>query len=364
MSLEKAMSVNDQISEEAAQWLVELRSGDLDPAASRDFDAWLRASPEHIRAFIEMAALWQESGAIDAQRRLDVEALIARAQSERHLAELPRPAGAAATAASSPVHPLANASAGAAQGHREERRSRRAGWAVAASLLLAAVATALILRSAHPSPPTYTTGVGARRSIVLPDGSKVLLDSKSRLRVAYTAAARSVELLQGQALFDVVKDPRRPFLVRAGHALVRDVGTVFDVNRLGAGTVVTVVEGRVAIPTSSQPIFLSAGEQLAVAIGHFSPQPIHVDINSETAWTHGEVVLESATLAEVAQMFDRYSARRLIAQDLGKKPLRLSGVFSTNPEFLLQYLRARPDIAVTETASEIEIVRGAPGERP
>lgn len=88
-------------------------------------------------------------------------------------------------------------------------------------------------------------------------------------------------------------------------------------------------------------------------VGHASPRPRRVDVGSETAWTHGEVVLESATLAEVVQVFNRYSARELVAEDLGN----LSGVFSTDPDFLIRYLRGRPDVVVTETDSATHIVR-------
>lgn len=342
--------INDQISEEAAQWLVEFRSGDIDPAGRRDFAAWLRASPEHIRAFIEMAALWHEGGAIDPRRQLDVEEIIARAQHEQNIVG---PVGL-----TPPSRTLAHTAADDAR----NSRAAAAWWAVAASFVVAALAAALILGSRHTSPPPYTTGVRALRSIALPDGSKALLDSKSELRVSYTAAERTVELIQGQALFDVVKNPERPFVVLAGHALVRDVGTVFDVNRLGDGTIITVVEGRVAARESgsAQPMYLSAGEQFSVGMGQFSPEPVRVDISSEIAWTHGQVVLDSATLPEVAQVFDRYSTRRLVARDVGEKPLRLSGVFSTSPDFLIQYLRGRADITVTETDSEIDIVR-SPG---
>lgn len=358
MNLERRIGLNDQISQEAAEWLVEFRTGDIDPAGRRDFDAWLRASPEHIRAFIDMAALWHESEAIDARRRLDVEAIIARAQSEEKLAELTPVRTGGATDATQPADRAAARTAAGARENLTRQRLRAAGWAVAASLAVAVLAIALILHPLPTAPPTtYATGVRARRSIVLPDGSRLLLDSKSRLQVSYSTATRTVELLRGQALFQVVENPRWPFEVRAGHTVVRDVGTAFDVNRLGDGTIVTVVEGRVALATRSQPIYLSAGEQLDVHLGDFSPRPIRVDISSQTAWTHGEVVLESATLVEVAQVFNRYSTRRLVAQDLGKKPLRLSGVFSTNPDFLMRYLRGRPDIALTETDSEIDIVR-------
>lgn len=98
---------------------------------------------------------------------------------------------------------------------------------------------------------------------------------------------------------------------------------------------------------------------MVVPAGELSPRLSRVDVSSVTAWTHGQVVLESATLKQVAQAFDRYSRRRLVVEDQGSPLLRLSGVFATDPAFLISYLRARPDVVVTETDSEVLIVRHA-----
>src|SRR5258705_86287 len=104
--------------------------------------------------------------------------------------------------------------------------------------------------------PTYTTDVGEQRSLRLVDGSTVILNSRSRLHVAFTETARPLEVRQGQALFHVAKNSARPFIVRSDGTVVRAVGTQFDVNRNRSGTIVTVVEGRVAVysnPLSQLP---------------------------------------------------------------------------------------------------------------
>ena len=88
MSQERTIGLNHQISEEAAEWLVEFRTGPVSTGVRKEFDAWVRASPEHLRAFIEMALLWRESGALDPQRRLDVEELIERDRRDSKLVEL------------------------------------------------------------------------------------------------------------------------------------------------------------------------------------------------------------------------------------------------------------------------------------
>lgn len=390
MSADRWSGASRKISTEAAEWLVEFRTGDIDAAGRRDFDAWVRASPEHIRVFMEMAALWGRSGAIDPLRRIDVDAIITRAQSEQNVVALV-PVGSRTEAKVGASRTAGKVVPGEEHGRlgQVEQRARRSPrglkWAIAASMVSVALLAALIMGSGLFGPPTYSTAVDARRSIQLPDGSTVVLDSRSRLRVDFTASAREVELLQGQALFHVVKNPRRPFLVHAGAAVVRDVGTVFNVNRHEGGTTITVVEGRVAVTrpaavpqratgqalpsdkkvaqagpegrSAAQPVLLSGGEQIDMRVGRIPLRPARVNVNLATAWTHGEVVLESATLADVAQVFNRYSARTIVVKDLGSRPLHLSGIFATNPDFLIKYLRERPDIAVTETDSKIEITR-------
>jgi transmembrane sensor len=372
MSQERTIGLNHQISEEAAEWLVEFRTGPVSTSVRREFDAWVRASPEHLRAFIEMAVVWRESGALDPQRRLDVEELIERDRRDSKLVEL-----TAYRATAEGAVPMAPKAA-----KRPVRQLSRPAWlAVAAGLFGALVGGSLLLQQIR-SGQTYSTDVGQRRSVRLPDGSTVLLDSRSSLRVDFTAATRRVELVHGQALFGVVHDPQRPFLVHAGGTVIQDVGTQFDVKQRPGDTVVTVVEGRVAVlarppgalpaatPQSANPesdlraapVLVSAGEQVDVLPGNFSPRLVHVSVGSVVAWTRDRVVLESATLAEAATEFNLYSNRKIVAEDLGAAPLRLSGVFVTNPDFLLRYLRERPDIAITETDSEIDIIRN-PGKQ-
>jgi transmembrane sensor len=134
--------------------------------------------------------------------------------------------------------------------------------------LVAAVA-ALFLWIARDTARSYSTGIGEQRTIQLMDGSTVELNARSKVEVRLTERRRDVALIEGQALFHVAKDKLRPFVVRAGEAEVRAVGTEFDVYKKQAETVVTVVEGRVETYPGSDgaaaaAILLSAGEQLTV----------------------------------------------------------------------------------------------------
>lgn len=361
MTLHKPIQLNAQISEEAAEWFVEFRTGEVDATARRAFDTWVRTSPEHLRAYLEVAAIWNEGQSLDARRTLDTETLIALSRSDSNVHVLSSSGTEAAEPDLSPPRPPL-------------RSIPRVRFRLAASIAAVSLAAgAFVLWSAFRA-PTYATDVGEERSLRLPDGSTVELNSRSRLRIAFTDAERTVDLLQGQALFRVTHNPERPFIVRTASARVRAVGTQFDVDRQSTATVVTVIEGKVAVtgegraaafPSDTSPpdalptpIFLVAGEQLALT-PHGLPHPQKTNVAAATAWIQRQIVLDSAPLSQVAAEFSRYSTRRLVAEDDGPHPLRLSGVFSTDPDFLIHYLRERSDITIEESDTEIRIVRHA-----
>lgn len=395
------IGLNHQINEEAARWFVEFRSGDIDSSGRRAFDAWVRASPEHLRAFLEIDAVWRQSANVEAMPGLSVEALLTQPTTESNIIAISTGTGTGTGTGQDRPAP-------AEMSRRRQSRSSPLGRALArkplmarafatAAAVLIVVAGSLAAWSIFSASQSYTTQVGERRSLRLADGSTMTLNSMSRVRIEFTQTTRAVDLLQGEALFHVAKNPMRPFIVRSDGTVIRAVGTEFDVKRRKLGTLVTVVEGRVAVitkattapsdpasqvskggsqavPAAAEPgstalgtdatglpgdigaVFLSAGEQLNLVSGASSGAK-RANTSSATAWMQGRVILDSATLEEVADEFNRYSERRLSAEDHGENLLHVSGVFSTDPDFLLRYLRERPDIRVLETATEIRIIR-------
>ncbi|MFC4312393.1 FecR family protein [Steroidobacter flavus] len=347
MHRETRSTLNNQISEEAAEWFVDFRTGEIDASGRRAFDDWVRRSPEHLRAYLEFATIWNQTAAIDAARALDIDALIALARSE----------GSVVSFESAEPSPRP----------RAMRKWRTVSLAASLLVVLVSALTWFLFYRM----PVYATQVAEERSFRLPDGSTVELNARSRLRVRFTDAERTVDLLEGQALFHVAKSPQRPFVVHSGQTRVRAVGTKFDVYRKPQGTVVTVVEGRVAVSvgsaspeapsasSASEPgakMFLSAGEQVTVT-AHEIPRLVQANVEAVTAWTQRQLVLDAMPLIQVAEEFNRYSTRKLIVEDLGSPALRLSGVFAADPDFLIRYLRDRRDITVQETETEIHIVR-------
>ena len=374
--------MNPLILEEATTWFIDFNSGASDSARRTEFNDWLRRSPEHMQAYLQVSSVWEGSDVI-GRGRADFDAVVARARNEVN------------------VYSLDVAREEAAVFTREETWERPTGsrlrpWllAMAASLLIV-VGTSMIVWHSVYGVPTYSTEIGEQSSLVLDDGSAVELNARSRMRVRFTQRERSVELLAGQALFRVAKDATRPFVVIAGGTRVRAVGTTFDVYRKSTGTVVTVVEGKVlverqgspaaesgtgsavgtrsssqaaqtsadAAPSRADEWLVSAGEQMRVHGADLeAPKPANLPM--AMAWTQKELVFDSTPLREVVEEFNRYNRRQMAIRDAGLDDFHISGVFpSTDSTRIIQFLRRRFGVTVGEDGDVIEIRRAEAGVR-
>lgn len=284
---------------EAAAWLARMRSEARTAQDEAGFQAWLAEDVRHRRAFDVATAVFEAAGAVGVVEDR------ARRQGAGRL--------------------------------QRDRRQVLAGGAVAAA---AAVAVGVGWRMLEAS--TYRTGVGEQRRLALADGSQVILDTNSVIKVAMTDERRRVELVSGRAHFDVAKDPARPFIVRAGRREVIAVGTAFSVSCDGAATAVVLEEGRVIVqpvaPSRASRPAQSArpmvpGDRLVFASAVAAPVADRPDLGQATAWQDGRAVFENETLAAAAVELNRYSRRRLDVTDPTVAAMRVSGVFRTgDPE--------------------------------
>lgn len=217
----------------------------------------------------------------------------------------------------------------------------------------------------------YQTAVGEQRSVVLSDGTVVTLNTSSEIEVRLGRNQRTVDLLSGEALFEVARDPARPFDVAAGKTTVRAVGTEFNVDRRPSGTTVTVVEGRVAVFTADDPganpgirkvanVPVVAGEQLIVA-PNTTPRASRVNPATATAWTQRKLVFEHRPLGEVAEELNRYNRERIEIQSPLLRAQQITGVFeANNPESFMSFLAKIPDVTVERTGDGRVIVTAKP----
>ena len=338
---------NRQILDEAGAWFVEFRTSSPTARARDDFMQWLRRSPEHIRAYLDIS---------------------------RHYVHLPGPANVSLQEADRLLQKARSRLVSGVIPIEEGRTSlseslARPGRASRRPLTIAVAATALILAGAtllysFLQRGLYSTGAGEERTVTLEDASRIELNARTRLRVTYSPGLREVELLEGQALFQVAKDAARPFVVRTDSAQVRAVGTEFDVYRHGAETRVTVLEGTVAVQSalasaaivSPADLLVVAGEQ-AVVPQQGKPKAHPTNAVAATAWTRGELEFVETPLTEVAEEFNRYSPRRLVLASPSLTSVRISGIYSSaDPASLILFLRSQPDLTVIESGGEFRIL--------
>jgi ferric-dicitrate binding protein FerR (iron transport regulator) len=275
--------MNTQIYEEACTWFVECRAGDLDDSDRREFDHWLRKSPEHLSSYLEIAAIWNEGPLLDPDGKWSADTLFQHAldADDDNVVLLPgvvptaRPVSAEDSVSVAPAQGVATVERAPSRASSTRPREWFRRWrrlAIAASLLAILGGTLTMLEL---SAPIYATALGEQRSIQFEDGSTVELNSRSKIRVTYSKQERNVELIKGQALFHVAHDVSRPFIVAVGATRVRAVGTQFDVYRKSNGTVVTVVEGRVAVYSAAQgPLSEASGAAPTLPIPAQAPAPL------------------------------------------------------------------------------------------
>jgi transmembrane sensor len=366
---------NQQLYAEAADWLIEFRSGETDVAGRRAFYEWLRASPEHMRAYLELAAIWNQGSALDPAHSVPDGAPLETIGPETNVIAL-------SASHSGRPHAIHDTERSQPNGLSARLAGRKVFY-LAASLLLAA--SAALQWYWHEIRGVYTTGVGEQHLITLSDGSVIELNAQSRIHIRYDSRQRQVVLLRGQALFNVARDATRPFIVHTARSQVRAIGTEFDIYSKAAETTVSVIEGTVAVlpimqdeaiaPGRSKPVaaaysgpdrstshdlatgevLLTSGEQAVVVAQAAVKQP-SPDIAAATAWSRGHIVFHGTRLEDVATEFNRYNTRHLVIRAPELLSFKVTGIFSsTDPTALIRFLAGRPQMKVTETPEEIVV---------
>lgn len=290
--------VDELIVAEAAAWLTRLQGSARSPAVNAAFKEWLAADPAHAHAFARVNDVWEiVPGAAVVQEAND--------------AAVRRP------------------------------RSRRTPWLVAAGCAASLLLVAGLFHS-FPVDKTYETAVGAQRTVVLADHTRITLNTGTRLVVEYRENERRIRLERGEALFEVTRNPNRPFIVQAGAARIEDIGTIFDVHLATEKTAVTLLEGKVQVRDraassgQAKPIALVPGERLTLYADK-APMLVRQNVQEALAWREGRVYFDDTSVADAVAEMNRYGGPTIRVDDPRIAALRISGVFSTHDpsEFVL-----------------------------
>jgi len=280
---------DDARREDAAAWVVRLEAGDLGDAEAVAFDAWLSAAPENAAAFDAALGVSHAYAAAGED--------VSRSLSERRVVP---------------------------------SSGRRAFVGFGAVAAAAALAVVIAPQLAGPEIDTYATAKGQRRTVQLADGSTVDLNGGTRLTVSFGRDGRHVTLAEGQAVFDVAHDARRPFLVAAGDRTVRVVGTQFDVRRLAGKLSVTVARGAVEVrPTAGatgKAYRLHPGQRLDHMEGAALARVAAAEPDEVLGWRSGRLVYRQQPLSEVVADLNQQFADPIRIEDPELAAAPISGV--------------------------------------
>lgn len=282
-----------EVYDAAAGWAAKLDAGSLSAAEQATLETWLSADTRHYGALAQAQALL-----VPAQER-------------------------------TPMHP--------AQSVKPPRRMFIIGGGIAAGLAVAAGSATYVARVWNEG--RYRTQIGEMRVIPLSDGSVVFLNTNSEMVVRYSRSQRNIELIRGEALFDVAKNKQRPFVVQTGATQVRAVGTSFSVKVLPDQPVqVLVREGvvevkRQDVPVAPAVLVASNNRALAPPDAPIVAEPVETaEVGRALAWRVGRLAFHGEPLNVAASEFARYSPVRIQIDDPEIANRKVIGLFvSTDP---------------------------------
>lgn len=320
------MDTTDDIARtQAHTWFARLRAPDCSAEDRAAFERW-RAQAQHAEAYADLEDLWDLSA------------------------------------------DLAKEDPAIGDAVREARRADTRPWVLrtrwpllvtAATVLCLLTGSLIYKKFADGSVQHYSTVVGEQRALTLEDGSRVMLDTTTRLDVRYGRRERSLVLLQGRVDFHVSKDSARPFVVQAGAANVTATGTQFQVRLNGEVGEVTLLEGRVVVASrqSADKTALAPGERVAVSAGGALSavrRLSETDQANAEGWTVGQLVVKEWPLEVLVTEVNRYGHTPLRLGDAAVARVAVSGTFDpTAPESLALALEHGWPVRVERRAGEI-----------
>src|SRR5215472_5327716 len=350
--------VRSLIAQDAADWFVASRAG-LTAIERNDFATWLKASPVHVEEYLALEVIGRNLRAACEASHNSIDELLDRARREED----------------TPVRPFW---ARLVEGLRTPSPRWQATAMAMAALGVVSLGLLVLwnLRPiAHVSTPATVTELhfetrhGEQQTHRLADSSILHLNTDTAVTIRYGDNERLVVLTSGEAEFEVAHAPERPFRVFAGRAEIVDLGTKFDVRLKDESTLVTVVEGRVAVGLSpsvesgrpnqgytQQLVQVNAGQQIAVIDEEWPAAPVAVDAQRTTAWLHRQIMFENEPLERVASEFNRYAQKPIEIATPALRNLKVSGVFATdNTSAFIAFLRSLKGVHVEVTTTRIRV---------
>ncbi len=289
-------SPKQSASDQATAWFARLHANDVTTEEQEQFKNWYGASRQHAEAYDKICLLWDLLEA-PAKR---VEAGLK--------AEQPAPA----------QQPLLG------------KQSHIRRFMAASALTLAMLLSYQLPMHYQNWQSDYHTAPGQQLTVALDDGSRLTLNTDTALAVDFSAKQRNIELLRGEAYFQVFPDKNRPFIVSNGTAKARAVGTAFSVKKTDADMQVIVSEGTVEVSAGAAdaPAWVHINQQVDYQQGRVGPV-MPSNILETLAWQRGQLIFKRQPLSKVIQEVNRYRSGQIMLINPKLKERIVSGVFDT-----------------------------------
>ena len=228
-----------------------------------------------------------------------------------------------------------------------QRRKKAKKRTISMAVLLLAIGTVVLDPAWQVE--TMSTGIGKQAMYALPDGSSVVLNTNSVLKLEHHLRTRQLQLVQGEVAV-TVSHGWRPFSVMAKDVRVKDIGTRFNVRLKPESVRVAVLEGAVEVSTGDQYQMLTTGQAIESRLGTLSYLNL-INLDHEAAWQQGKLVFNGAPLSQVVNEVQRYSTMK-IHVDKAAAGMRVSGVYDiAAADTLIEDLSQSLAIEVTRTGS-------------
>lgn len=303
---------SEALEAEATEWIVRLDGDSVSDDDLRLFEEWRAQSEKHERAYKHAAALWGTLDGLNTLQFVKASGLTRPTLLERIGLEV------------------------------KHRIAAMMGLAAAAAVSVTLVVSPALLMPSAETPQVHRTVVGTQKTVLLDDGSELLLNTDSKVEVEFAQNSRTVRLLKGEVHFTVFPDKARPFSVHVDHRIVTAVGTAFTVRREARTIEVTVTEGDVNLfvmpetraarqdvsaSANADPLAnLTAGENAVIGETvervNVIPPP---EINRKLAWRQGLLAFSGEPLSDVVTEVSRYTDIEIVIGDPELRDLRFGG---------------------------------------
>lgn len=327
----KRKTPNNTALQQATQWFVKLDASEVSDTTKTAFFTWLDKDVANQSAYIEIEKLW---GHLEITRHLPLEA------SPRTGGWLSKLLG-----------------------------SRGSIGAFVTATIVLGLVTLFYNLPEQTNEYQYATAIGERGDFRLEDGSLLQLNTDSLVTVRMEKSQRLLTLQKGEAYFDIAHNANRPLVVQTSDGAVRVLGTRFNIRQTDSGSVVSVIEGLVAVSAGAQagqmsaPNFepeytLAANQQTELVKNELIPKPIEINSQNVLAWRQGKLIYEGNTLSEVVNDLNRYFPGTIRLEDPTLGALEIVGVLNLrNRSATLAALEATFGVQVVQVSEQLTLIQ-------